>query len=386
MPAVFDAESLDLALSAFEKQAHRQQRLLGANKAKKNKDNQHQQQQQQQAEQGEGDSSNVSGGGVVAAECEETSGAGEGQEEKSVEDKGFLSRALESLASRGGRGSCGIDPRGLPADVTCLQRVLSPFILRRLKAEVMQELPRKTNIVLRCELEGSQKALYLKEVRHHESDLALSLRRLTHAFAANEEIPNNNAGAAANPKAEAHEKGPQPTEADPKEPGENGLRPRALRDTLTAVCGHKAGIRLGASQLCLFFVPLALSLPSLMDVAVLSPFLCRSAAPCRSLCLASSFSLSVSRFTSVCLSLSVCLCFAVSLSPSPVSVSLSPPRQLSLCGSPLCSEGGGKRFVSSLLFRLRRICNHALLMQGKYSSEQKDVRQQNYQRALPNAD
>lgn len=37
------------------------------------------------------------------------------------------------------------------------------------------------------------------------------------------------------------------------------------------------------------------------------------------------------------------------------------------------AEIGGKRFVSSLVFRLRRICNHALLMQGRYTSEQKDV-------------
>lgn len=39
----------------------------------------------------------------------------------------------------------------------------------------------------------------------------------------------------------------------------------------------------------------------------------------------------------------------------------------------LCSEVGGKRFVSSLLFRLRRICNHSLLMQSRYTAEQKDV-------------
>lgn len=29
--------------------------------------------------------------------------------------------------------------------------------------------------------------------------------------------------------------------------------------------------------------------------------------------------------------------------------------------------------MSSLLFRLRRICNHSLLMQSRYTAEQKDV-------------
>ncbi|CDJ43476.1 SNF2 family helicase, putative [Eimeria tenella] len=286
MPAVFDSESLDLALTAFERQAQRQRACeakakLKANKAQQAGDKQKGRQEQLQPEQqhkteppsaaaeAEGNS------GSNSSNC--SSGAGSGQEQQkqlgettdtpeeenndNANDRSFLSRAFATLASRGAKRS---EVGRLPADVTCLQRVLSPFILRRLKSEVMQELPRKTNIVLRCELEGSQKTLYLREVRQHESDLALSLRRLTQSFALDGDTDQitssarSGTGTAAQ-KGDTGSSGQQANEGDSREP-----------------------------------------------------------------------------------------------------------------------EAGGKRFVSSLLFRLRRICNHSLLMQGRYTSEQKDRMARHY--------
>lgn len=264
MPAVFDAESLDLALTAFERQAQRQNACLKKAKNKEERDHQPVKCQDEQEQQRGATTSSAEAEaardakGAASDGKRQQNGSGDAQpvEDDSKDrpnDKDFLNRAFDCIASRGSRGVGGA---ALPADVACLQRVLSPFILRRLKSEVMQELPRKTNIVLRCELEGPQKALYLKEIRQHESDLAMSLRKLTHAFAGDEEVGN-----ASNlpQEAEAATQGPRATDADSKEP-----------------------------------------------------------------------------------------------------------------------EGGGKRFVSSLVFRLRRICNHSLLMQGRYTSEQKDRMARHY--------
>lgn len=265
MPAVFDAESLDLALTAFERQAQRQHACLKKAKNKEEKDHQHVKCQDEQDQQQGATTSSAEA--EVADEAKRTisdgkkrrNGLGDAQpgEDDSKDrpnDKGFLNRAFDCIAARGARGVAGT---ALPADVACLQRVLSPFILRRLKSEVMQELPRKTNIVLRCELEGPQKALYLKEIRQHESDLAMSLRKLTHAFAGDGEIGFHNCSNLQ--EADATAQGPRTADADSKEP-----------------------------------------------------------------------------------------------------------------------EGGGKRFVSSLVFRLRRICNHSLLMQDRYTSEQKDRMARHY--------
>lgn len=216
MPAVFDAESLDLALTAFERQAQRQRVCKLKTQVKTEKQKQQQGESQQQPKgvstntaepdtttsssnsnsstNGNSDTnqSSSTNGGSSSNNNQSSSSNGNNsssEEQKGAsldgwESKGFLSRAFDSLVTKGSDGAAEGE---LPADVTCLQRVLSPFILRRLKSEVMQELPKKTNVVLRCELDGSQKTLYLAEVRRHQSDLALSLRRLTHAFAPNED-------------------------------------------------------------------------------------------------------------------------------------------------------------------------------------------------------
>ena len=250
MPAVFDAESLDLALTAFEKQAQRQKACKQKTqlKAEKLQQQQQQRQQQQQEQQGqqqeqqqqqeeprrasadasEPDTAASSSNGSSSSSsstCEEQQGAATA----ASDSRGFLSRAFASLAIRGSEGAGAEE--GLPADVICLQRVLSPFILRRLKSEVMQELPKKTNRVVRCELEDSQKALYLEEVRRHQSDLALSLRRLTQAFAPNEETAENgssnssssssSSGSGAAAKDSAAEEGPQVAAKDGKEAKES---------------------------------------------------------------------------------------------------------------------------------------------------------------------
>ena len=41
-----------------------------------------------------------------------------------------------------------------------LHKVLRPFVLRRLKKEVLGQLPQKVEFVLKCEMSGLQKRLY----------------------------------------------------------------------------------------------------------------------------------------------------------------------------------------------------------------------------------
>jgi SNF2 family DNA or RNA helicase len=50
---------------------------------------------------------------------------------------------------------------GMPGAGQKLRKIVSPFILRRLKSQVEKELPDRTDIVNLCELEDDQRALYL---------------------------------------------------------------------------------------------------------------------------------------------------------------------------------------------------------------------------------
>ncbi len=50
---------------------------------------------------------------------------------------------------------------GIPGAGQKLRKIVSPFILRRLKSQVEKELPDRTDIVNLCELEDDQRALYL---------------------------------------------------------------------------------------------------------------------------------------------------------------------------------------------------------------------------------
>nr|AGZ15734.1 helicase [Eimeria maxima] len=344
MPAVFDAESLDLALTAFERQAQRQRVCKLKTQVKTEKQKQQQGESQQQPKgvstntaepdtttsssnsnsstNGNSDTnqSSSTNGGSSSNNNQSSSSNGNNsssEEQKGAsldgwESKGFLSRAFDSLVTKGSDGAAEGE---LPADVTCLQRVLSPFILRRLKSEVMQELPKKTNVVLRCELDGSQKTLYLAEVRRHQSDLALSLRRLTHAFAPNEDDTqdastsnsSSSSGAAAS-KSSAVGDGTQASGKEAKESKDGS----GTSHTIYCYYSYASVVALGIS-----YLPVHLLLHCTLYVYV--------------------------------------FCFFEGL-----------------------QRVGGKRFVSSLLFRLRRICNHSLLMQSRYTAEQKDRMARHY--------
>ena len=50
------------------------------------------------------------------------------------------------------------------AEVACLQQLILPFVLRRLKNEVLSDLPKKHSIVERCSMRGVQKEIYQKEL------------------------------------------------------------------------------------------------------------------------------------------------------------------------------------------------------------------------------
>lgn len=60
-------------------------------------------------------------------------------------------------------------------DVEFLRQIFAPFILRRLKSEVMDELPPKVSIVERCTMTGVQAELYMKEIREADSELSRAL-------------------------------------------------------------------------------------------------------------------------------------------------------------------------------------------------------------------
>eukprot|EP01071_Lankesteria_metandrocarpae_P012246 Lankesteria_metandrocarpae@DN5630_c0_g1_i1.p1 len=57
-------------------------------------------------------------------------------------------------------------------DIEFLQTILAPFILRRLKEEVINDLPSKTRVVVRCEMNGRQLQLYCREIKNIRSSLA----------------------------------------------------------------------------------------------------------------------------------------------------------------------------------------------------------------------
>jgi SNF2 family DNA or RNA helicase len=58
-----------------------------------------------------------------------------------------------------------------------LARALRPFILRRTKAQVAPDLPRKTEQTITCELDGAQRTLYDELREHYRSALLSRIRR-----------------------------------------------------------------------------------------------------------------------------------------------------------------------------------------------------------------
>ena len=72
----------------------------------------------------------------------------------------FVNRGL--LGGRSDFGQRYVQPIGAGDDTTAaaLRSRIGPFVLRRLKREVASELPPRTDVVLRCELEGDDKVAY----------------------------------------------------------------------------------------------------------------------------------------------------------------------------------------------------------------------------------
>lgn len=70
------------------------------------------------------------------------------------------------------------DRPSLSPEIQCLQAIASPFILRRLKSEVMNDLPPKSSVIHRCPLDGRQKELYKKEIAQATSLMGKDLYEL----------------------------------------------------------------------------------------------------------------------------------------------------------------------------------------------------------------
>ena len=70
--------------------------------------------------------------------------------------------------------------RSRPAvpEVECLQLLVSPFILRRLKSDVLFDLPAKHLRVERCEMEGRQLQLYREAIMSVSGDLTQSIAQM----------------------------------------------------------------------------------------------------------------------------------------------------------------------------------------------------------------
>ncbi|KEP59830.1 UNVERIFIED_CONTAM: SWI2/SNF2-containing protein [Hammondia hammondi] len=233
MPSVFDGDSLDLALKAFYRQTRRQkaaeqrrQRRLASPTAGSARDSPktadaHTTEASSELLQTEGhsasspsppsasSSSAAASSSVLAAEGE-TSARGEcspslreGAAEREKGDACVRGNVAESrslldelttgdfpsglgagqrlpLLEKKDKAALGKEePCQQAAEVECLQRILSPFILRRLKNEVLGCLPKKKNVVLRCEMQCRQRELYIQEIRTWESELTRSLEKLT---------------------------------------------------------------------------------------------------------------------------------------------------------------------------------------------------------------
>eukprot|EP00923_Selenidium_pygospionis_P037535 GHVN01065804.1.p1 GENE.GHVN01065804.1~~GHVN01065804.1.p1 ORF type:complete len:1176 (-),score=277.64 GHVN01065804.1:6170-9697(-) len=89
--------------------------------------------------------------------------------------------------SRASSSSSSIPPhtseKVLPVEVRCLQMLLGPFILRRLKHEVLSDLPTKHSLVELVEMKGRQLDMYQKEVQFADTDLAKALSHYSRVIA-----------------------------------------------------------------------------------------------------------------------------------------------------------------------------------------------------------
>jgi hypothetical protein len=82
---------------------------------------------------------------------------------------GLLGRARGFAALMGGRQD--------EAALALLSRTLRPFLLRRTKAQVLAELPAKTEQTILCDLEGAQRRDYDELRRHYQAALSARVER-----------------------------------------------------------------------------------------------------------------------------------------------------------------------------------------------------------------
>jgi superfamily II DNA or RNA helicase len=88
----------------------------------------------------------------------------------------FLNPGLlgsSSAFARHGLAASRRDPQALEV----LARGVRPFILRRTKAQVAPELPQRTELTLRCELQGTQRELYDELRDHYRASLLTRIER-----------------------------------------------------------------------------------------------------------------------------------------------------------------------------------------------------------------
>ncbi|PHJ17515.1 snf2 family [Cystoisospora suis] len=230
MPSVFEGDSLDLALQAFYRQTrrqraaeHRHQRRLAAAAASgaegvaavstgptpsitcdaTGSDSSSEEAKCQPsaptATLGEAERKDAEAGTSVQEDCNSehprsgtSKGEGEYVDKSGEHEEANKSSLLDAIVQGDNNGIVKLHISGKAgakeedeaaacqsAEVECLQKILSPFILRRLKNEVLGDLPKKINIVLRCEMPERQKEMYVNEVRTWQSELTRSLEKLT---------------------------------------------------------------------------------------------------------------------------------------------------------------------------------------------------------------
>eukprot|EP00921_Rhytidocystis_pertsovi_P013249 GHVQ01021454.1.p1 GENE.GHVQ01021454.1~~GHVQ01021454.1.p1 ORF type:complete len:1210 (+),score=183.06 GHVQ01021454.1:60-3689(+) len=273
MPLVFDRTSVDLALEYYQKQQDRMARQE-ASAAKTSA-----------STTGDGDSS----GNAVE----------EGMEGASAGNTNAPRLSIPAL------GSC---ESHLSVEVQFLQKLLSPFVLRRLKSEVLGDLPKKTSVVIRCQLEGRQKEMYCSEINLKKSSLALSLQALSRKLGGNRL------------RLDDEEEPEEPTQTDKRKRETNAERNNSAQDD------SATGATVAATVVSAGSGELKNSEASEVGSETKSKTSCETSKP-------------------------------TVLIPSSGKTGKAGTRQ------------PPTKFVNSMLFRLRRICNHTLLMQGQYSDD-----------------
>ena len=88
----------------------------------------------------------------------------------------FLNPGLLGSSSAFSRHGLAASRRD-PAALNILARGVRPFILRRTKAQVAPELPQRTELTLRCELQGAQRELYDELRDHYRASLLTRIQR-----------------------------------------------------------------------------------------------------------------------------------------------------------------------------------------------------------------